>query len=110
MNIKTWHDGMSAEQTKDLAYWERNVLALHFAEGWYNDDVLFTPVPGDGQPAMVPRYKGWRRVLSLDNGRITFHVADDFDVGNLPEIVRNWDGHTTEQKWRRILEARGIKA
>lgn len=109
MKIKTWSPEMSDADTAQLAYWERNVLALRYAEGWYNDDVLFTPVPGDGEPAMVPRYKGWRRVLSLEDGRITFHIPDDFDVGDLPRLEPNWDGHTTEQKWRRILEARGVK-
>lgn len=110
MKIRTWHEGMSHEETAQLAYWERNVLALHFADGWYNDDVLFTPVPGDGEPTMVPRYQGWRRVLTLEDGAITFHIPDDFDVGKLPEIRNNWDDHTTEQKWERILKARGVEA
>lgn len=106
MKIKTWHEGMSDKETKDLAYWERNMLALRYADGWYNDDVesdspLF--------PHWKPRYEGWRRVLSLENGAITFHIPDDFPVGNLPEMQRNWDGHTTEEKWRRIAEARGIR-
>lgn len=95
MEIKTWHAGMSAEETKDLAYWERNVLALKYAEGWYFDT--------------QNNYPGWKRVLSLENGAITFHIPDDFDVGNLRELPKpNWDGHTTEQKWQRILEEREI--
>jgi hypothetical protein len=57
----------------------------------------------------VPRYPGWRRVLSLDDGSITFHIPDDFDVGSLPEIKRNWDGHTTEAKWRMIATGRGME-
>jgi hypothetical protein len=109
MQIRTWHPGMTVEETKDLAYWERNVLALRYAEGWYFDDVVRDR---DGHPehdAREPRYDGWRRVLSLDNGAITFHIPDDFDTGTLPEIQPNWDGHTTEEKWRRILTARGLK-
>jgi len=107
MKIKTWHEGMSDSESKDLAYWERNMLALRYAEGWYNDDIL---VPtGQLEPHIQrPRYPGWRRVLSLDGGRCTFHIPDDFPVGNLPEIERNWDGHTTEEKWLRIAEVRGI--
>lgn len=95
MKIKTWNSEMSVEETKDLAYWERNVLALKYADGWYFD--------------RENNYPGWGRVLSIDCGQITFHIPDDFDVGNLPEIKPNWDGHTTEQKWRRILSDRGIK-
>lgn len=105
MKIKTWNETMSVEETKDLAYWERNVLALRYADGWYDDVVIdqtsdFT--------AFTARYSGWQRVLSLDNGKITFHIPDDFDVGNLPEIDPNWDGHTTEEKWKRVLENRGM--
>lgn len=94
MKIQAWHYDMSVEGTKDLAYWERNVLALKYADGWYADH--------------QSNYKGWLRVLSLDGGAITFHIPDEFDVGDLKEIEPNWDGHTTEEKWRRILEARGV--
>lgn len=102
---RSWHEGMSDKETADLAYWERNMLALHFAEGWYNDDVHLV---SDGEGTMVQRYPGWRRVLSLQLGAITFHIPDDFDVGNLPEIKPNWDGHTTEQKWESVARLRGI--
>lgn len=112
MKIKTWHEGMSPDEAKDLAYWERNMLALRYADGWYNDDIPGVELD-DGtiailESGMRPRYKGWRRVLSLEGGRITFHIPDDFPTGNLPEIERNWDGHTTEEKWLRILSDRGI--
>lgn len=97
---------MTDKETADFAYWERNVLALRYAEGWYNDDViLFGYEPNNGKK--TPRYAGWRRVLSLDGGKITFHIPDDFNVGTLPQIVPNWDGHTTSEKWQRILAERG---
>jgi hypothetical protein len=32
-----WHEGMSAEDCKNGAYWERNMLALNYADGWYYD-------------------------------------------------------------------------
>lgn len=94
MKIKVWSPEMSDKESKELAYWERNVLALNFAEGWYED--------------LENNYPGWKRVLSLEKGRITFHIPDDFDVGNLPKIEPNWDGHSTELKWSRILWSRGI--
>ena len=101
--IKTWHQEMTDKETSDLAYWERNMLALYYADGWYNDDVPHV------QDFMKPRYSGWRRVLSLRRGRMTFHIPDDFDVGDLEEIEPNWDGHTTEQKWRYVAACRGIQ-
>jgi hypothetical protein len=117
--IKTWHEGMSDKETKDLAYWERNMLALAFADpskgdGWYYDDVdaMFDYPTASGhimqRPHPVPRFGGWRRVISLRNGSMTFHVPDDFPVGNLPQIERNWDGHTTKEKWERVQRERGI--
>lgn len=107
MKIQTWNDSFTDKQSKDLAYWERNVLALKYADGWYNDDVEKGHFSDNSW--FGPRYEGWRRVLSLEGGKITFHITDDFDVGNLKQIERNWDGHTTEEKWARILEARGVK-
>jgi len=118
VKVKVWHEGMSDAETRDLAYWERNMLALYYADGWYNDDLEWTPESRTDAAkhgyvlgsTNVPRYDGWRRVLSLEDGKITFHIPDDFDVGNLPEILPNWDGHTTEEKWKRVLAARGIDA
>jgi len=92
--VKVWHEGMSDSDSKDLAYWERNMLALHYADGWYVD--------------CENNYPGWKRVLSLEKGRITFHIPDDFQVGNLKEIKPNWDGHTTEAKWWRIMHKKGL--
>lgn len=96
MNIPCWHPGMTPEEERDVAYHERNLLALRFADGWYYDQ--------DND------WSGWRRVLSLDGGKMCFHIPDEFDVGNLPEIEPNWDGHSTEEKWERVLKMRGIEA
>ena len=85
MRIPVWTEGMTPEQEREIAYAERNLLALGVADGWYIDP--------NGSP-------WFSRVLSIKNGRMTFHIPDDFDVGNLPQIEPNWDGHTTEEKWR----------
>ncbi len=98
MKIQTWNNEMTDKQTADLAYWERNMLALYYADGWYTD--------------VDNNYPGWSRVLSLAGGKITFHIPDSFMVGKLPEIKPNWDGHTTDEKWMRVLakhEVGGIK-
>ena len=105
MKIKLRLDTMTDHEAKYVAYWERNVLALKYADGWYDDVVI-----GDEEGlTLISRYEGWRRVLSLEGGKITFHIPDDFDVGDLKEIDQNWDGHTTEAKWARILASRSIK-
>lgn len=106
-----WHEEMSTEETKKLAYWERNMLALlvatlnndldnrtgckqpPFGSGWYHHG----------------EWDGWARVISIDEGRITFHVPDDFDLGDLPQIEPNWDGHTTKEKWKRVMAFCGVK-
>lgn len=101
MKPYTWSPDHTLEQTKDGAYWERNMLALTLAQitnsvynsgksGWYRH--------GDDS------YTGWSRVISIANGHLTFHVPDDFDLGDLPEIEPNWDGHTTEEKWNRVMK------
>lgn len=116
MKPYVYQEGMSVEEQKDGAYWERNLLALAYANrvnrlfraymhiqhietfnlpcGWYVDT--------------DNNWDGWKRVISLDNGRVTFHVPDAFDLGDLPEIQPNWDGHSTEQKWIRVMRDCGI--
>ena len=86
--IPCWNKNMSLEETKDLAYLERNLLALHYADGWYYDT--------------DNNWDGWKRVLSLMCGKMCFHIPDDFEVGTLQEIKPNWDGHSTIQKWNRV--------
>lgn len=111
MKVRTWTPGMSAHDAADLAYWERNVLALHYADGWYNDDVEEYEYDVNSMLATDtwgPRYRGWRRVLTLEGGEITFHIPDDFEVGSLPEVFRNWNGHTTGEKWALVLGRRGV--
>jgi len=96
MKIPIWVDGLSSLEERDIAYAERNLLALHYAQGWYRDT--------------DNNWEGFQRVLSLDHGRLTFHIPDGFDVGNLPEIdqASGWNGHTTEGKWTRVMNERGI--
>ena len=88
--IPEWKSGLTPEEERDIAYMERNILALRYADGWYYDT--------------ENNWDGWKRVLSLDNGKICFHIPDCMPLGNLPEIESNWDGHTTYEKWQRILD------
>jgi hypothetical protein len=86
---------MSKQKTNYVqnAYWERNMLALLLANqaegsGWYYDEKA--------------KGKKCDRVISINYGQLTFHIPKDFDVGNLPEIADDWDGHSKEEKWLRI--------
>lgn len=93
-NSRTWNNQLSSKQAEGLAYYERNMIALRFADGWYFD--------------VANNWEGWKRVLSLDAGKMTFHIPDDFKIGDLRQIEQNWDGHTTEEKWQRIDDRFGI--
>lgn len=105
-----WKPEMTDEETKNGAYWERNMLVLHIAtlanESWKDEpkriDCGWYKHEGEG-------FDGWSRVISLYNGQMTFHVPDDFDMGNLREIEPNWDGHSTEEKWLRVMEWAGCE-
>lgn len=99
MPLYVWSPEQSIEEQKDGAYWERNMLALMLAHvmpngGWYYGE---------------PRYDGWSRVISIASGTFTFHVPDAFDLGTLPQIAPNWDGHTTEAKWNHAMLMCGIQ-
>ena len=117
MNGYCWKEEMTPQEESQGAYWERNMLAVKYAtrmnemlklvfasmhaqlpdeciNGWYEDT--------------ENNWEGWHRVISLDSGEICFHIPDDFDIGNLPKIKSNWDGHTTKQKWDRIAKSCGM--
>lgn len=107
-----WQEGMTDEETKNGAYWERNMLAAllvivynHWTTcetGEKKDDAGWYKHEGEG-------FEGWSRVISFNSGAFTFHVPDDFDLGKLPQIEPNWNGHTTEEKWNQIMRVCGIK-
>jgi hypothetical protein len=98
-----WREGMSTEETKDGAYWERNMLALYMAIK-LNDIYEGEGYTTDSGWYLHGEYEGWARVISIADGTITFHVPDDFDLGNLPKIEPNWDGHSTEEKWEKMMK------
>lgn len=106
-----WSPDQSLAAQKNGAYWERNMLALMLAgtinsyfhsQGWDENYCGWYRHQGDG-------FDDWSRVISLNGGEITFHVPDDFDLGDLPQIEPNWDGHTTEEKWRRMMKYCGVQ-
>lgn len=82
------------KESVKIAYWERNMLALYYADGWYYDN--------------ENNWDGWKRVLALEGGKMNFHIPDDFDVGELEQIEPTYDGHTTIEKWKRVSDIMGI--
>lgn len=122
MKIPVYKEGMTSEQAKDVAYAERNILALYlatFSNRTWNDFVALRKAEGsynsklDAPPPsgyyIDESCEGYSRVISIFDGKITFHVPDSFDLGNLQKIEPNWDGHTTEEKWKRVLEKCGVE-
>jgi len=113
----SWNKDMDLQETSNLAYWERNMIALLFATtvnafvelleesdfdleneeefkcGWYYDE--------------ENNWAGWKRVISLYGGKVNFHIPDNFDLGALPEIDVAYNGHTTEQKWASVMQLAG---
>ncbi|MGD1416424.1 hypothetical protein OEJ84_23750 (plasmid) [Bacillus subtilis] len=82
-------------------YYQRNLVALTLANafegsGWYYDE--------------KSKNKKTKRVIKINHpeGQMCFHIPDDFDLGNLPQIDDDWDGHTTKEKWERMKKACGI--
>lgn len=115
VKIYEWKEGLSPEECKNGAYWERNMLALLLAV--YMNKVVREQI-GEIAPEYYPcgwyydtdnNFKGFKRVISINNGIITFHIPDDFDTGNLPQIEPNWNGHTTKEKWENVMNICGCK-
>lgn len=105
MKIYEYNENMTEKEQKDVGYWERNMLVMFLANvlnyhclsknnqcGWYFDT--------------DNNWDGWKRVISLCNGKYCFHIPDDLEIiGDIPQIEPNWDGHTTEEKWKRVIES-----
>lgn len=113
--IYVYKDGMSEEEQKNGAYWERNMLAMTLAmiiQNHRNIDLsngIEDTIYGESGWYLHGEWEGWSRVISINGGQMTFHVPDDFDLGALPQIANNWDNHTTEEKWKRVMDACGVK-
>jgi hypothetical protein len=97
-------DSFTPEQM-NAVYLERNrcvllALRLALAAGY---------VAGIGQDEQGE--PGWQHILYIDlpSGQVSWHVPDQFvteHCGNLPVYTRAWDGHDTEEKYRRVLAYR----
>ena len=80
----------------DVFEFERNMIALHYADGWFED---------------AEAREGWKRALSLGSGKFTVLIPDDFDIGNLiqidmPDVHRQ--KRSREEEWEWVRKIKGI--
>lgn len=84
------------EQQLNMVYWERNRLVALLAR--------FFPA---GIKIDQNAKEGFQNAIYLETprGQMSWHIPDDQMVqfAGLPEMVVEWDGHTNEEKYRRML-------
>lgn len=95
--IKTNNDKNVKKRVKAVK-WERNMALLYLANHLNDTDPL-----NECGYYIDNKFPGAKRVISLFGGLMTFRVKDDFDLGRLPEVEENWDGHTTEEKYTEMM-------
>lgn len=84
---------------RDAAYSERNTLVA----------LLTTLFPAGIRRTEIPGWQPeWHNCVYVDlpNGQAAWHYHDREAhlFQHLPPYTREWDGHTTEQKYQRIME------
>lgn len=95
---------------KDEAYTERNALVAGFVWlantiGWKSGVGTHEDKPGeDWDPE-------WRTLVTVETpcGQMSWHFHDSHKpwVAGLPSVDSKWDGHTTEEKYRRLARLVG---
>lgn len=100
-------DVAALESAKNQAYTERNQLVEALAElayAWDRDAAWLAEHSGDAE-GWDPE---WRMIVFIDlgTGQMSWHIH----VSEIPNFTflpvrhdRPWDGHTTEEKYQRLL-------
>ncbi len=90
---------------KDQAYKERNILVRLLAS-LYSSGIKKTAIEGWDEE--------WHNCVYIDfpNGQASWHYHDSEAAlfANLPPYHGEYDGHTTEEKYERILALAGLHA
>lgn len=83
----------------DAAYLERNRLVALLAS-MYPSGVARTDIPG-----WLPEWHGCV-YIDLPTGQVSWHYHDDHAhmFANLPPYTKQWDGHTTDEKYQRVSD------
>lgn len=88
----------SCQKEIDNAYWERNRLVAILARLFPSGRAVTNISGWDNK---------WHNCIYIDTprGQLSWHVHDDemIQFASLPEYPGDWDGHTTEEKYRRTL-------
>jgi hypothetical protein len=82
---------------RDVAYRERNKL-IRFLAAIYNAGIKRTEIDG-----WDPKWAGCV-YIDTPEGQMSWHYSDEEAplFADLPPYEREWDGHTTEQKYERL--------
>lgn len=104
--MRTWRQRRALQAQRDTAYAERNRLVAALS-------TLF-PASLERHPEEDATWEeDWRWIVFVDlpTGQAGWHIHDSelplFE--HLPrEVGRAWDGHTTEEKYRRVAALRAV--
>lgn len=88
----------SLKTARDRAYWERNRLVA----------ILSRLYPSGRSVTAIPDWDAeWHNCIyiELPTGQVSWHIHDNEMVqfASLPEYASPWDGHSTDEKYRRLL-------
>jgi hypothetical protein len=93
----------NAEQDKNSAYSERNKLVAHLT--------MLYPACLERHPDEEEWEDDWRWIVFIHHprGQLSWHIHDS-ELSLFDHVVRGignakWDGHTTDEKYRRLLDA-----
>jgi hypothetical protein len=92
------------KEEKNNAYWERNQLVV-FLSKFYKSHLSLHPEEDEYWE------DDWRNLVCvhLPTGQASWHIHDS-EVkyfAHLPYEPNHWDGHTTEEKYKRLAGALG---
>jgi hypothetical protein len=89
-------------ESKNRAYGERNALVATLAR-MYPSGLQTTDIPG--------WHPDWHNCVYIDTpqGRMSWHylARDAHLFAGLPRYEKEWDGHTTEEKYERLFKLGG---
>lgn len=92
------------KHTKDVGYKERNILVRLLAS-LYPSGIKKTDIEGWDEE--------WHNCVYIDfpNGQASwhYHISEEGLFANLPPYTKEYDGHTTEDKYSRILALAGVE-
>lgn len=100
---------LAEKSAKDTAYWERNQLVANLARQYESHMVRHPDSDKEWED-------DWRWIVCIHTpaGQMTWHIKDEEATsafGFLPvePDAEHWDGHTTEEKYNRLLALKSEK-